>query len=556
MADIYSPPVATASATASGRSELSSLRVVACLASAFLVCFFVVVAVKTTRAHGLIAALWAAGGVGVVGWLKGPRTREFDLSYGLIVAAAFAIGNVLVRNTPENVALFTVANMIEVYGAVWLIRRFSPVIELASLRGLTRFLLAAPVIAPLPAALITATGLALGSGADFRETLETWWFGHALGLAVIAPFGLALTRQTLATFRRPQRAVEALGVLGATVFVAYMVFFHSYKPIGFLVTPLLLLAAVRMRLLGATTAILIITVAAIAGVLAGLGPMHLVPEAALADKIRLMQLYLIFGCLPALPVAAILDENDRLAEAARGGQARAEAASAGKSRLLANVSHEIKSPVGGIIGIGELWAAGKLGEDPAAQSEMATMLVRTARQIEALAHDLLDVARAEAGTVSVTLRSVDLDALVEDVRQSVAVKPEAARVRWIVEGRERRSLARADSVRLTQVVTNLVTNAVKYGASGEVVILRLSAPGAGRIRLEVIDRGPGIPPERQGELFEPFNRLGMEKSAVEGHGIGLTLARRLTELQGGTLDFESRPGEGARFWIDLPEAED
>jgi signal transduction histidine kinase len=554
MADTLSASVETAPGAAGVRSELSSPSVVVGLVSAFLVCFLVVVSVEMTRTVGVIASLWAAGGVAVVGWLKGPRTRAFDLAYAGLVAAAFAIGNVLAGNPVELVAVFTISNMVEVAAAAWLIRRFTPVVDLSTLGGLTRFLLAVPVVAPLAGGLVAAAGLALVRGDAFAPVLQAWWLGHALGVAAIAPFGLSLTKETFALYHRPERALEALGVLGATVFVAYVVFFQNYKPIGFLVTPLLLLAAVRMRLLGASTSILIITVAAVGGAMHGLGPTHLVHHQTIADKVRLMQLYLLFGCLPALPVACILDERDRLADAARAGQARAEAASAGKSRLLANVSHEIKSPIGGIIGIGELWAAGKLGETTPSQTEMAAMLVRTARQIEALAHDLLDVARAEAGSVSVNLRSVDLEALVEDVRQSVAVKPEAARVQWVLEGRERRLLARADSVRLTQVVTNLVTNAVKYGASGGVVILRLSAPAPGRVRLEVADRGPGIPAGKQRELFEPFNRLGMEKSAVEGHGIGLTLAKRLTELQGGTLGFESRPGEGARFWVDLPEA--
>ena len=182
---------------------------------------------------------------------------------------------------------------------------------------------------------------------------------------------------------------------------------------------------------------------------------------------------------------------------------------------------------------------------------MSEMLVRTARQIEALAYDLLDVARAEAGSVSVNLCPVELLGVVEDVRNAMSIKPEAAGLRWSVEAPKEKLVATADSVRLGQVLTNLVTNAVKYGRSGGVVILRLSRPLPEIARIEVIDKGPGIAAEKQSELFEPFNRLGMEKTTVEGHGIGLALARRLAELQHGQLGFESKPGEGSRFWIDL-----
>jgi len=114
-------------------------------------------------------------------------------------------------------------------------------------------------------------------------------------------------------------------------------------------------------------------------------------------------------------------------------------------------------------------------------------------------------------------------------------------------------VALADSQRLVQVIGNLASNAVKYGAEGGVVIFRARRVYDG-VRIEVIDQGPGLSPEKQAQLFEPFNRLGLERSAVEGHGIGLALAKRLTELQGGTIGVTSKPGEGAAFWVELPAA--
>jgi signal transduction histidine kinase len=265
------------------------------------------------------------------------------------------------------------------------------------------------------------------------------------------------------------------------------------------------------------------------------------------------QLLVLFGYLPVLLVAALLEERDRLADRAKAGQVRAERASEAKSRLLANVAHEIKSPVGGIIGIGDLWRAGQLGPITPTQTEMADMLVKTARQVETLAHDLLDVARAESGAVKVELRPTDVPGVLDDVRRATALRPEAQGVRFEVISEGDGLVALADSQRLTQVVSNLTSNAVKYGGSGGIVILRATRIHDG-VRIEVIDRGPGLTAEKQTQLFEPFNRLGLERSTVEGHGIGLALAKRLVELQGGSIGVTSAPGEGATFWVELPTA--
>jgi CheY-like chemotaxis protein/anti-sigma regulatory factor (Ser/Thr protein kinase) len=113
-------------------------------------------------------------------------------------------------------------------------------------------------------------------------------------------------------------------------------------------------------------------------------------------------------------------------------------------------------------------------------------------------------------------------------------------------------MVRADRTRLKQVLLNLLSNAIKYNREGGSVRLEVLPQNAERLHIRVTDSGPGIPAERLAELFEPFNRLDAENSAIEGTGIGLTITRRIVEMMGGTVEVESEVGVGSTFWIELP----
>ena len=519
--------------------------------TAIIVLVLVVLSLTYARAAGEVAALWGAAGIAVAVWLRTSRGRLYDLSFGGLIAAGIAAGNLLAGNSTALTVMFTAANMLEICLAVLLVRRFAPTLSLDSVEGACRFLLAAAVMAPFPAAVLAGGMLWWMTGADFLDTARTWWFVHALSIAVLSSLGLALSRRELVRYRTPARAAEAVLLLGTLAALSYAVFFLQQLPITFAPMPLLLLIAVRLRMPGVAVGLVIIAVLAVGGSMHGLGPYAMALEGG--DRALMAQLLVLFGYLPIMLVAALLEERDRFADRARLGQVRAEKASAAKSRLLANVAHEIKSPVGGVIGIGELWKAGQLGAVSTSQAEMADMLVSTARQVEALAHDLLDLAQAESGAVKVELRPTDVTGVLEDVRRTTALQSGARGIRLDVISERVGLVALADSQRLTQVIAKLASNAVKYGGSGGVVVLR-AAMIRDQVRIEVVDRGSGLSVEKQSQLFEPFNRPGLERSTVEGHGIGLALARRLVELQGGSIGVTSAPGEGATFWVELPAA--
>jgi len=515
--------------------------------------FLVVAGISFARSAGLVAALWGASAFAVAIWLRGGRGWAFDLSFGGLIAIGIAAGELMAGNSAELTVMFTAMQLLEIVTALVLIRRFAPADPFSTVDGASRFLIAAAVAAPVPAGLSAAAYLTLIHGHDFVSTFQTWWFGHALGFATLTPLAMSLTRRRLRSYRPPLQMIEAvLLLLGLTALITWL-FLQNSLPMTFLVTPVLLLIAVRLRLLGSTLGLMLVGMIAIGMTMYGWGPFTINDALTRSEQVMLAQLFVVLGCLPTLLVSSVLEERDALAAAAKIGKRRAELASGAKSRLLANVAHEIKSPIGGIISIADLWSSGQLGPVTPTQTEMASMLIKTARQVEALAHDLLDVARAEAGAVAVQLRPTDAAGLLEDMRRSWTVRPETRGLAITLVRDPEPVVALADSQRLAQVLDNLISNAVKYGAPGGRIQLTASRQDD-HVRLEVHDEGPGLSPEKQAQLFEPFNRLGLERSTIEGHGIGLALAKRLVELQNGSIGVTSTPGAGATFWVELPAA--
>src|SRR5690606_24878757 len=179
---------------------------------------------------------------------------------------------------------FTIANMIEVVLAVVLIRRFVPDLNIATVPGAAKFLLFAAVIPPLPAAVFAAGMLNVMTGQQFATTMETWWFGHALGLAVFAPFGLAVTKRHFASLARPRHVAEAGLLLGGLAALVFVLFTQEAAPIPFLIVPLLLVIAVRLRIAGVTAAVLITALISIIATMNGHGPMMLFQNADRSEE--------------------------------------------------------------------------------------------------------------------------------------------------------------------------------------------------------------------------------------------------------------------------------
>jgi hypothetical protein len=229
----------------------------------------------------------------------------------------------------------------------------------------------------------------------------------------------------------------------------------------------------------------------------------------------------------------------------------AETANAGKDQFVAAISHELRGPLQAMLGNAELLLlSGEHQLRPEQLKQVRTILECGERQMRLL-NELLDKARAESGRMEVRPCVVALEPAVKSVVE--ALRPEASK--WGVDLLPDKLEGRvvADPHRLDEVLMNLLSNAVKYNRPGGWVRVRAERPCKGWRRLVVVDSGLGIPAERQAEVFEPYNRLGREAGAAKGTGLGLSLARKLVERMGGRIGFESRPGAGTTFWVDLPD---
>jgi signal transduction histidine kinase/ActR/RegA family two-component response regulator len=252
--------------------------------------------------------------------------------------------------------------------------------------------------------------------------------------------------------------------------------------------------------------------------------------------------------------ARLVQTHDReRQERARAHKAEetAAAASRAKSEFLSRMSHELRTPLNGILGFAQLL---ELDARSAEQRESIEHILKGGRHLLALINEVLDIARIEAGKLSVSLEPVHARDVVNGALDLVRPQAAARGIR-LPEAVAADAYVMADRQRLQQILLNLLSNAVKYNRQGGGVSVRCDRGPSARVRLTVADDGPGIAPELMPRLFTPFDRLDAQELSVEGTGLGLALSRGLAELMRGTLSAESTVGEGSKFTIELPAAE-
>jgi signal transduction histidine kinase/CheY-like chemotaxis protein len=231
----------------------------------------------------------------------------------------------------------------------------------------------------------------------------------------------------------------------------------------------------------------------------------------------------------------------------------AETATQAKNTFLSSTSHELRTPLNAVLGFAQLLQLSDLSPE---DQDGVERILAAGHHLLALINELIDIARIESGGFSVSVEPVAVQPVVEETCQIMS--PLAAdRSITITQSCPPAGLAvKADRQRLRQILVNLLSNAIKYNRVGGTVTITCLAVSADQTSLTVADTGPGIPSADLDRIFDPFERLGAELTAVEGTGIGLPLARALAEAMGGHLTAASVLGEGTTFTITLPRSPD
>ncbi len=246
-----------------------------------------------------------------------------------------------------------------------------------------------------------------------------------------------------------------------------------------------------------------------------------------------------------------MHEREQINEQLRQARDAAQNASQAKSEFLSSMSHELRTPMNAILGFAQLLQSGKHPLTDRQQRHVK-QIYKSGQHLLTLINDVLDLARIEAGRISVSLESLNAHEMMQDALEGLQPIADQYQIKlhplkttaqnpWVV----------ADYTRCQQVLINLVTNAIKYNRpKGEVHIRCIEQKKM--LRIEVEDTGSGISADQLNQLFQPFSRLGAENSAIEGTGIGLALSRELVELMQGEIGVESEEHKGSCFWFTLP----
>jgi PAS domain S-box-containing protein len=259
--------------------------------------------------------------------------------------------------------------------------------------------------------------------------------------------------------------------------------------------------------------------------------------------------------LRILCVVEDISEHLRLQEAERAREV-AEAANQAKSEFLSRMSHELRTPLNAMLGFAQLLELDTRSPLTPAQQPWVAQIQQAGWHLLEMINDVLDLSRIESGNLRLQIEPLDLPELLTASMAMVEADSQRRAITITTDLASGSAAALADATRVKQILTNLLSNAVKYNHEGGRIHVASRVRHPDAVEIAVTDTGIGMSERQLDDLFQPFNRLGRERSSLQGTGIGLVISQRLAELMGGSLIARSTEGEGSSFILALPLVND
>jgi signal transduction histidine kinase/ActR/RegA family two-component response regulator len=518
--------------------------------------------------HQFASLVWLPTGIALAALLLGGLRLWPGVALGAFLVNAWigapipiALG-IALGNTLE--AVLGAYLMRRVGGPDWSLERLRDVVALVVLGAL----LSTVVSATVGVSTLRAAGL-VPAGA-FGETWTVWWLGDVASDLVVASALLVWfgsRPQPLGTHRRAEAAALALSVIAATalVFLRQPVAAPTGFVRGCLLIPLLSWGAIRLGMRGATAAVVLASAVATTGTALGFGPFV---EGSPSGSLLHLQAFMAIVAVAILLLGAVTAER---AEALRRATAGEQALRASEERLcqalealresdrrkdefLGVLSHELRNPLHAITTA--LHVARRVPAEGDAARRARAVIERQTGQLDRLVSDLLDITRITRGKVELRLDPVELGGLVRQAVEDHRPEFEERGVQLTARVEAVPLWLLADAARLTQVVGNLLHNAVKFTSDGGHVDVRVQRSASGEAEIRISDDGIGMEAGMLPHLFEPFTQAdGGRHRTRGGLGLGLALARTLVERQGGRIEARSPGlGRGSEFTVSFPVA--
>jgi signal transduction histidine kinase/ActR/RegA family two-component response regulator len=385
----------------------------------------------------------------------------------------------------------------------------------------------------------------------FLITWKAWWVGDILGGLIVAPVVLALSQLKMANLRffKLFKVFEALLLTLSLFSLGRLVFGieakdHFAEHFPYLMFPFIIWAALRFDHVGAVLATFGISLMAIGTTMSGLGPFT---AGSLRDNFFLMHSFISVISITGLFLSAAISERDE-------AQRLAQAALRAKGEFLANLSHEIRAPLGAILGFSELLVDKKTS--PQEKQNISESIKNNGDLLSNIINDILDYSKVEAGQIEIEISNISMQELLVDIESLLKLQTsfKGLNYKLEIEG-DLPKWIKTDFQRLKQILYKLIGNAVKFTERGSLhLVINLQLSGSsGKLIFKVKDSGIGLSPTQLKKLFQPFSADAASTwRSLGGAGLGLVLAKHYAKLLGGdVILLDSKQGQGSTFQVSI-----